>query len=164
MREWWMPLFSGLVVIVATQLPQSGEQPTVEELQPIRVTIECPNVTCHGRFQESLAKHIVTKHDWIQKLSIRVKYPQPAQRSSQVVGELPNSAPKAKSTPSGDWLDTAKLVPLQGTGFGGQTTLLDFTIAGDREPEELAKTLVQSGYYSTGNWVLISRKPFSDLK
>ncbi len=100
------------------------------------VTIECPGITCHSRFADSLNKNIVNENDWIHSVSITYLEPDPNQNAEEGASPV--------------WGDTAQLV---------------FKINPDRKPKELAQVLTQSGYYaSTEDWTLVERTPFSKLK
>lgn len=100
------------------------------------VTIECPGVTCRGRFSDSLQENIVDKTEWIKSVSITYPDMDPTRHESFASQD--------------SWGDVAQLV---------------FKIDRDRTPKQLARVLTQSGYYaSTEDWILVERTPFSQFK
>ena len=98
------------------------------------VKIECPGITCRSRFAESLNAHIVNEISWIH--SVEISYPEEGRQAS------------LQNADNAVWGDTARLV---------------FVIEQDHNARELAKMLVDSGYYQTKNWTLIERVPFSEI-
>lgn len=105
------------------------------------VTIEAPGITCMGRFTDSLNKHVVSKHDWINNVSI-----------TYMTSPTPTADKRLKSVSPAEALLTAR------------RSAIKFEIAKDADPIQLARILKSCGYYDTKTWVVVSRVPFKTIQ
>lgn len=54
----------------AQTIPDAKVLEAGESVDHARVVIMVPNVTCYGRFQDSLKEHLQDKHDWIHAVKV----------------------------------------------------------------------------------------------
>ncbi|XZE52900.1 hypothetical protein SH139x_004607 [Planctomycetaceae bacterium SH139] len=134
-------LFSLFFIVVATTATQTTiAKVTVaaqsEEGDHSQVVIMVPNVSCYGRFHDSLKEHIQNKHDWIH--NVRIRNTERVRNPYKSDSGLPETIQlKADESPSFDIGTIAELA---------------FTIDSSRSTRDLLKAIRDSKQYSLKGW------------
>lgn len=140
-------LFSSILTIATTTVAQTTVAEQTEEVDGTQVLILVPNVSCYGRFHDSLKEHLQRKHDWIHSVSIR---------NTEKV-----------SNPYKVDAGTPKIISLDDSGdlpFDiGTIAELTFTIDASKSTLDLLKAIRDSKQYSLKRWTVQIAVPIEEM-
>ncbi len=108
------------------------------------VTIEAPNITCHGRFLDSLNEHVRDANPWILRTEVEL----------QAVSKL-----QPPQTQPVRYFDGSEPLDFGSAGL----TIIRFFIAQDKSPVDLARAVAATNRYSMKNWKVLTPLPIEML-
>ena len=140
-------LTSVTTVNAQATITQSTIAEPTEEVDRTQVVIMVPNVSCYGRFHDSLNEHLQRKHDWIHSVSIR-------------------NTEKVRNPYKGD-AGSSKMVSFSGSGdlpFDiGTIAELTFSIDASKSTLDLLKAIRDSKQYSLKRWTVQVEVPIEEM-
>ncbi len=66
-----LPFAIASTTFAQTAVPQTADTEQTAKVDATQVVIMVPNVSCYGRFHDSLKEHLQGKHGWIHSVNIR---------------------------------------------------------------------------------------------
>ena len=142
-----LPFGLFLTMVATTNAQTTIDQPTatpsntavrITNDDQIQVVIMVPNVTCYGRFHDSLKEHIQSKHDWVH--DIRIRDTKKVRKPRRIDTE----------SSKGLLLKASESLPFD----IGTIAELTFTIDSSKSALDLLKVIRDSKQYSLKGWTV----------